>query len=71
MLYFTPNTSLRVRRRRHQNSFTDLSGEDDFLAVVVVMMMVDMLTIKSLFIALFQMTTQMVISSSSVSHLVL
>lgn len=70
MLYFTPNTSLRVRRRRHQNSFTDLSGEDDFLAVVV-MMMVDMLTIKSLFIALFQMTTQMVISSSSVSHLVL
>lgn len=70
VLYFTPNTSLRVRRRRHQNSFTDLSGEDDFLAVVV-MMMVDMLTIKSLFIALFQMTTQMVISSSSVSHLVL
>ncbi len=46
MLSYTPDTSLRVRRRRDQSSVPDLSGEDNFLAkVVVMMMMVDMLTV--------------------------
>lgn len=43
-----PDNYLRVRRRRRriQKSVPHLSGEDDFLAVVV-MMMVDMLPNKS------------------------